>query len=128
MPRGDGTGPWGMGPMTGRAAGYCAGYSVPGFANPVPGYGLGLGYGRGRGRAGRGVFGWTRYAAPVYSRPGFFGYPAGVPEDGFGDERAYLLEVQKNLETHLNYLGAQLNQVKDHLQELESRQQQKENE
>jgi len=26
MPRGDGTGPWGLGPMTGRAAGYCAGY------------------------------------------------------------------------------------------------------
>jgi hypothetical protein len=28
---GDGTGPAGMGPMTGRAAGYCAGYLVPGF-------------------------------------------------------------------------------------------------
>ncbi|NLG67487.1 MAG: DUF5320 domain-containing protein, partial [Actinobacteria bacterium] len=25
MPRGDGTGPEGMGPMTGRGAGYCAG-------------------------------------------------------------------------------------------------------
>jgi hypothetical protein len=37
MPGGDGTGPAGMGPMTGRAAGYCAGYSVPGFANPIPG-------------------------------------------------------------------------------------------
>jgi hypothetical protein len=31
MPRGDGTGPGGMGPMTGRAAGYCAGYNVPGY-------------------------------------------------------------------------------------------------
>jgi len=30
MPGGDGTGPAGMGPMTGRAAGYCAGYPVPG--------------------------------------------------------------------------------------------------
>ncbi|MGI6097596.1 MAG: DUF5320 domain-containing protein, partial [Dethiobacteria bacterium] len=27
MPRGDGSGPAGMGPMTGRAAGYCAGYA-----------------------------------------------------------------------------------------------------
>ena len=35
MPWGDGTGPWGLGPMTGRAAGYCAGYNVPGYANPV---------------------------------------------------------------------------------------------
>jgi uncharacterized protein DUF5320 len=32
MPGGDGTGPMGMGPMTGRAAGYCAGNGAPGFA------------------------------------------------------------------------------------------------
>jgi len=38
MPGGDGSGPAGMGPMTGRAAGYCAGYPVPGYMNPVPGY------------------------------------------------------------------------------------------
>jgi len=36
MPGGDGTGPMGMGPMTGRAAGFCAGYGVPGYMNPVP--------------------------------------------------------------------------------------------
>ena len=36
MPGGDRTGPAGMGPMAGRAAGYCAGYPVPGFMNPVP--------------------------------------------------------------------------------------------
>ncbi len=64
MPGGDGTGPGGMGPMTGRAAGYCAGYPVPGYMNPIPGgYGYGFGrggWGRGRGRGGsrgRG-FGW----------------------------------------------------------------------
>jgi|SRR5690554_2959342 len=130
MPRGDGTGPMGMGPMTGRAAGYCAGYAVPGFANPVPGYGfgLGLGYGRGRGRAGRGVYRWTRSAVPAYPAPGFFGYPAGVPEDGFVDEKTYFLETQRNLETQISHLNSQLNQVKDHLQGLEdSGQQQKEN-
>jgi len=37
MPFGDGTGPAGMGPMTGRAAGFCAGYSTPGYMNPVVG-------------------------------------------------------------------------------------------
>lgn len=37
MPRGDGTGPMGMGPMTGRAAGYCVGNNVPGFAGFFPG-------------------------------------------------------------------------------------------
>lgn len=47
MPRGDGTGPMGLGPMTGRGLGYCAGYGAPGFTNPMPGMGLGLGWGRG---------------------------------------------------------------------------------
>ncbi len=41
MPGGNGTGPTGMGPMTGRAAGYCAGYPAPGYANPIPGRGFG---------------------------------------------------------------------------------------
>lgn len=46
MPFGDGTGPAGMGPMTGRAAGVCAGYPVPGYMNHVIGragfYGAGI--------------------------------------------------------------------------------------
>ncbi|MFW6309449.1 MAG: DUF5320 domain-containing protein [bacterium] len=33
MPRGDGTGPAGEGPMTGRATGYCSGNNQPGFMN-----------------------------------------------------------------------------------------------
>ncbi len=33
MPRGDGTGPMGMGPLTGRGVGFCAGYRTPGYAN-----------------------------------------------------------------------------------------------
>ena len=46
MPRGDGTGPWGLGPMTGRGAGFCAGYRAPRYMNFG---GRGLGFGRGRG-------------------------------------------------------------------------------
>jgi len=49
MPGYDGTGPRGMGPMSGRARGYCA---VPGGGR---GFGMGLGTGRGFGR--RGSFG-----------------------------------------------------------------------
>jgi len=37
MPFGDGTGPAGRGLMTGRAAGFCAGYPVPGYMNPIAG-------------------------------------------------------------------------------------------
>ena len=61
MPAGDGTGPLGMGPMTGRRAGICAGFGVPGYANP--GAGFWCGGGRGRGFRNRylatGVPGWA---------------------------------------------------------------------
>ena len=40
MPAGDGTGPLGRGPMTGRGMGYCGGYDAPGWANPGPGRAL----------------------------------------------------------------------------------------
>jgi hypothetical protein len=58
MPRGNGTGPMGMGPMTGRAAGYCAGYSAPGYMNPS----------------------WGRAGVPF----GPMGYPATYPYGGGG--------------------------------------------
>ena len=34
MPRGNRTGPMGAGAKSGRAAGFCAGFGMPGFANP----------------------------------------------------------------------------------------------
>ena len=46
--------------MTGRAAGYCAGYAVPGYMNPVAGRGRGCGRGRGFGG------GWGRSGLPRY--------------------------------------------------------------
>lgn len=51
MPRGDETGPEGLGPMTGRALGHCTGHASPGFMKSG---GLGLARGRGRG-IGRGL-------------------------------------------------------------------------
>ena len=88
MPWGDGTGPGGMGPMTGRAAGYCAGYPVPGFVNAIPGGG---GWGRGRGGWGRrnqfyatGLTGWQRagYGYPAYGGAQPYGAPFGYPAYG----------------------------------------------
>ena len=49
MPGGNRTGPVGAGPMTGRAAGFCAGFGMPGYANPVGGRGMGMGSGGGFG-------------------------------------------------------------------------------
>ncbi len=62
MPRGDRTGPLGMGPMTGWGRGFCSGNRAAGFRGF--GYGRGLGaFGRGRGMGpGRGFgpgYWWT---------------------------------------------------------------------
>ena len=71
MPRFDGTGPAGMGPMTGGGRGWCSpyrapyrapsagyrSYAPPNAVSPVAGYGYGLGrprWGLGRGFRGRG--------------------------------------------------------------------------
>ncbi|AWB10954.1 hypothetical protein TDSAC_1618 [Thermodesulfobium acidiphilum] len=63
MPRGDGTGPLGQGPMTGRGLGYCSGNTLPGFA--AAGYRIGRGFfGRGRRFFCRGL-GWV--GLPIYS-------------------------------------------------------------
>ncbi len=90
MPRGDRTGPIGMGPMSGRAAGYCAGFGMPGYMNPMPGRGFGIGRGRGwwahgfgAGRGWRhwyyatGLPGWMRYGRhrPMLGYPAFFAQP-----------------------------------------------------
>ncbi|MFP3946785.1 MAG: DUF5320 domain-containing protein [Archaeoglobaceae archaeon] len=82
MPRGDRTGPMGLGPRTGRAAGFCSGFGAPGFANPVrggrgfwgSGYGRGFGFGPGRGFRGP----IMAYPEPVY--PASYAYPAGYRE------------------------------------------------
>jgi hypothetical protein len=78
MPYGDGTGPAGIGPMTGRAAGFCAGYSVPGYMNLVEGS---------AGFYGAAVPRLGRYGANAY------GYGAGYGNPwlrrGFGFRRGF---------------------------------------
>ena len=128
MPGGDGTGPGGMGPMTGRAAGFCAGYSVPGYANPVGGRGMGMGMGMGRGRGGgfgrgRG-FGWGRagYGMPAYGgavNPYAYG---GVP---FAPTVAPQQELD-GLKGQAEYLVDALDGIKKRIEELESQKSSKE--
>ena len=128
MPLGDRTGPTGLGPMTGRAAGYCAGYSVPGYMNPYGGRGLGLargfrgGGGRGFGRGyGRG-FGYPISAAP-YEQPAYTGYvPGAVPQYTAPGAPVYSgdqeLEMMKN---QADYLASTLEGIKQRIDELESK-------
>lgn len=109
MPRGDGTGPMGMGNKTGRAAGYCAGSGMPGFANRPggPGYGAGFGRGRGffgrwfgRGFGGRGGNRWAGMAGPGW----------------MADPESERLALQQQAEA----LGSELEAVKKRLAEVEA--------
>ena len=110
MPRGDGTGPAGMGPMTGRAAGFCAGYGVPGYMNPVGGRGFrgrGGAWGRGGGRGWRNWFyatglprwvrGWD--AGPTLTTP--------APHqdiDGLKQQAKYLGDALENINKRIEEL------------------------
>lgn len=110
MPRGDRTGPMGMGPMSGRAAGYCGGFDAPGRANPGPGRGGRWGFGRGRGGAAwgrRGGFGGPRRG------PGFAG-PDWTPWGAFGV--GYGAEAERQvLKSRADVLRAELRAVESRL-------------
>ncbi|MBN1522599.1 MAG: DUF5320 domain-containing protein [Candidatus Aureabacteria bacterium] len=129
MPFGDRTGPDGMGPMTGRAAGYCAGYAVPGYMNPV--YGRGLGYGRGRGRGffGRGGGrGWRNWhwatGVPGWGRAGY-GYP--VYAGGVYPYRPELTSKEEMdvLKEQAEALKQELEEIQNHMKTLEQAQEEK---
>jgi Family of unknown function (DUF5320) len=115
MPRGDRTGPGGMGPMTGRAVGYCAGSPDPGYVNP----GIGRGCRIGRGFGGGG--GWGRrnlyYATglPGWARYGTYGAPFGP--DPCDEPDAGMRRVA--LQGEADALQAQLDLVKKRLSDLE---------
>jgi len=75
MPFGDGTGPMGLGPMTGRGAGFCAGFGTAGFANPMPGYPYHYGYGHLGPVWPRRGYGFGRGFGRGWRRWGSYGYP-----------------------------------------------------
>jgi hypothetical protein len=119
MPGGDRTGPQGFGPMTGRGAGYCAGYGMPGYANPIPGRGwfgrgrgwFGRGWGSGRGRGWRNRFyatgmpGWIR-SGPAWPGAGANAYP-------------YAQEITPKQE--MDILKDQAEMLKGELEEIQKR-------
>lgn len=95
MPRRDGTGPMGMGSMTGRGLGVCAGVNAP-----VYGGGLGRGCGRAFGRG--------------FVRGRGFGYGRGF---GFGADANYYYNQPDSKEA----LQAQKEQLKAALDAVEKR-------
>ena len=124
MPGGDGTGPMGMGPMTGRAAGYCAGYAVPGFMNPMPGRGMGWGRGMGFGRGfGRGR-GWRAaawgYPATAYAPAAAFP-PYGAAT--YAPPMPAEAELQ-TLRTQADYFASALEEIRKRIEELQAAQKQ----
>ena len=98
MPAGNGTGPMGMGSMTGRGAGYCSGSGMPGYANGG-GFGGGFGFGGGRGRGRR-----------------FF---AAGPQGRFARQEAFdPATEQQALEDQVKALQAQLEAIHQRLAEM----------
>jgi hypothetical protein len=95
--------------MTGRAAGFCAGYNVPGCANPAFGRGFGMGRGGGWGR------GWRRqfYATglPYWAR--FGGYPGYAPEFTPEQERTAL-------QAQADAMQSEMEAIRKRLAELEA--------
>ena len=111
MPFGDATGPRSLGPMTGRRAGLCAGFPVPGYANPVPGLGFGpwFGVGRGRGRGWRhwyyatGLPGWARLGQVAAAGPVPYAWTM-TPEQ----EVSALKAQQEHLKSALDAIGKRI--------------------
>ena len=114
MPRGDRTGPAGMGPMTGRAMGYCAGFDRPGYANPGPGF-----VGRGFGGGGHGRRHWHHATGlPGWMRAGWGAnapYAPPYPQTGLSkDQEMDMLKAQSE------GLRSALDEIAKRLSELES--------
>ncbi|OPY11630.1 DUF5320 domain-containing protein [Syntrophus buswellii] len=112
MPRGDGTGPMGRGPMTGRRAGFCSWLGAPGYTDAPPAFGLGYGRGRGFRSGGRG---WrNRFFASGFwgwMRPAGYGAPYQIPDP----------EMEKQmLKREADALKAELSDLQKRLDELES--------
>lgn len=117
MPGFDGTGPQGLGPMTGGGRGYCA-VPISGKQPIYPGRGF-FGRGGGRGRRNRyyatGLSGWQRAS---------MGMPA------FGGAHAYAPEMTPKEETDIlkneaDFLKKQLEDIQNRIETLEKAQSRK---
>jgi len=104
MPGGDRTGPLGFGPRTGRAAGNCARYPIPGDINPI----YGRDFCRGGGRGHRNWYyatGLTGRQRNAYSSP----------------SRVNAITREQDLaelKDHAEYLENELKEIRKRIQEI----------
>jgi len=132
MPGFDGTGPRGMGPLTGGGRGFCGPYGFGG------GFGRGFGFGRGYGfrmgmpypMAGQ----WSGYGVPYGGAPyggatypgampyGYGGAPMGtMPGMPTGTPGANPYAPQMTREQELDFLRSQAEAIKGQLEQIDAR-------
>jgi hypothetical protein len=98
-----------MGPMTGRRGGYCAGYDMPGYANPA--FGRGGYFGRGMGRGGGRGRGFRHWFLPFWGRIHPFG---SWPQAGYGS-------APMDKETEMEMLKAEAADMEGALKQIQER-------
>jgi hypothetical protein len=113
--------------MTGRAAGFCAGYPMPGYTNLVGGRGFfgrgrcfGGGWGNRNGYYATGLPGWARAG---YDWPAWGGYAGGAYggySGIYGFPTAQTTEQeQQTLKQQSEYLQQSLDNINKRIEELE---------
>ncbi len=100
MPLGDGTGPFGMGPGTGRRMWFCHGYNPTGYTKPLP-------------RSGLGRMNRFRLGSAGGSRRFFYPFYDDYPDIFQSSEKEILMEQAKILEN-------QLKAIKERIEKLEN--------
>ena len=104
--------------MTGRARGYCTGFTAPSYATSVPGPGFGMGWGGGWGRGWRrrhwhyatGQRRWARFTnAPDWRFPPWEMHPPPLTRE----------QEAETLREQASWVGGQLKVLEERIAELE---------
>jgi hypothetical protein len=114
--------------MTGRGAGFCAGFNTPGYMNPwQAGFGRGA-FGRGRGfrwvARATGLPGWYRAGLPAFGR-----WPAQIPVQTpvqpvqpTREQELQFLEQEKTIiEEEMKTMEKSLEEIKKRIEELKKK-------
>jgi len=122
MPGRDGTGPAGLGPMTGGGFGFCA-VNVNPNINRTANYQRAFGKGRGGGRGYRnfyyatGLPGYARYSMglPAWGNAGYSPYA----DNPFSEQDIDSKQEAEYLKSQSEFLSQQLSNIQERLSELE---------